>query len=485
MYFDHCQQPADLREAISEFMMIQTGRRVDLGGKLSVTIPLIDERTDQTLREGYAEAQAAAKRIQKENLGLPEVPSTSVVPLERLLMLSDWCEKAEAMKRPARPWPKEIHEYAVRVADLCDGLEIPHLEAGAPADVVGDTLRQIRAVWLENAESTLERNWPPTRRIFEVCNPGKLQTLNEMRQGILDVMKEPPTGHLEPRGGKLIPDDILLPRIRRFSDELLYEAQEAAQSPSVTTDWQTAFRAAPEQALKVYGEAYTKTFLTELQKRREGLRLSLPKIPGLIERLKALRSVLGSGDPELVNRARDDLMAYAGSAEQLYELLKDQPRALSQLQCVYDAQERQQEARLYPAFFDGLATDEIIGELEQCQAQGKQPPAGATKSMRERFTFNPGQVLFDGEDLELPSGEPITVLKVLVDHFNHVVQYRTLDQHYSSVTPGTLPKMVTKIRGSFDKHNVPCEIIAKTGEGYLMRQSRSTTKRNKRVRKRS
>lgn len=94
MYFDDCQQPAELKRAISEFMKIQTGRRVNLAGKESVAVPLIDEHTDQTLREGVAEAYAAARKMLKTYQTLPNVPAPSVVPLESLVKLSEWCDRA-------------------------------------------------------------------------------------------------------------------------------------------------------------------------------------------------------------------------------------------------------------------------------------------------------------------------------------------------------------------------------------------------------
>jgi len=95
---------------------------------------------------------------------------------------------------------------------------------------------------------------------------------------------------------------------------------------------------------------------------------------------------------------------------------------------------------------------------------------GSKASLKDRFTFNPGQVLFDEQDLGLPSGEPVTILKELVGSFGNVVTYKTLDPHYSSAVPGSLPKVVTAIRKSLQAHDIPCEIKAKRGEGYFIRK---------------
>jgi len=96
------------------------------------------------------------------------------------------------------------------------------------------------------------------------------------------------------------------------------------------------------------------------------------------------------------------------------------------------------------------------------------------ESVRDRFVFNAGQVLFDGEDLRLPAGEPVTVLKKLVRAFGGVVPYQEFDPHYSSAAPGTLPKAVVKIRDALCAYGVPCEIKAKRGEGYVIREVQSS-----------
>jgi hypothetical protein len=120
---------------------------------------------------------------------------------------------------------------------------------------------------------------------------------------------------------------------------------------------------------------------------------------------------------------------------------------------------------------------------------GETPSKGRRKvkarSMKGRFTFRAGQALFNGKDLDLPSDAPITVLKRLVDDFGRVVPYTDFDPHYTSATPGTLPKSVTKIRKSFRKKKVPCEIKPRTGVGYFIREIPSSPKRKKRVRKKS
>ena len=106
------------------------------------------------------------------------------------------------------------------------------------------------------------------------------------------------------------------------------------------------------------------------------------------------------------------------------------------------------------------------------------------KSMKNRFVFGDGVVLFDGRDLDLPSGEPINILKLLVDGFGSVVKYTTFDPHYCSAMPGSLPKSVSIVRTALRRHQIPCEVKSKRGEGYLIRASQGSRAGKKRVRKR-
>lgn len=107
-----------------------------------------------------------------------------------------------------------------------------------------------------------------------------------------------------------------------------------------------------------------------------------------------------------------------------------------------------------------------------------------SKTAKDRFEIGPGQVLFDGKDLNLPSGEPVEVCKKLIENFGRVVVYKTLNEYYSSATPGTLPRTITKIRQSFKTNKVPCQVQNKTNEGYFIQATTLRRPRQERVRKR-
>jgi hypothetical protein len=111
------------------------------------------------------------------------------------------------------------------------------------------------------------------------------------------------------------------------------------------------------------------------------------------------------------------------------------------------------------------------------------PREAETQALRDRFEFGRGQVLFDGKDLELPSGDPLTMLEKLVNDFGRVVPYTDFDEHYSSATPGTVHKSKHMVAHSLATHAVPCKIKSKQGEGYFISESTPTSGRKKRVRK--
>jgi hypothetical protein len=103
------------------------------------------------------------------------------------------------------------------------------------------------------------------------------------------------------------------------------------------------------------------------------------------------------------------------------------------------------------------------------------------RSIRDRFAFEPGRACFDNDDLGLPSGEPVKMLETLVQNYGSVVKYTGFNQHYRSACPGTVHKSKHIIEGCLAKHHIPCKLITKTGEGYLIQDMPTQTIRKKRV----
>lgn len=85
------------------------------------------------------------------------------------------------------------------------------------------------------------------------------------------------------------------------------------------------------------------------------------------------------------------------------------------------------------------------------------------------FTFHPGQALFKGDDLNLPTGIAIDVLKKLVENFGAVVVYEELDMNSSvGQAEEQLRSAKSKIVNCLKTKKVPCEIKTKQREGYVI-----------------
>ncbi|HUU90972.1 MAG TPA: hypothetical protein VM238_07160 [Phycisphaerae bacterium] len=88
----------------------------------------------------------------------------------------------------------------------------------------------------------------------------------------------------------------------------------------------------------------------------------------------------------------------------------------------------------------------------------------------EGFSFLRGQVLYNGKDLDLPTGLPVEVLKKLHEHAGEVVAHQDLhDESTPCEASEQLRSAVKKIRAAFQEHKVPYEVVNKRGEGYVLR----------------
>ena len=97
-------------------------------------------------------------------------------------------------------------------------------------------------------------------------------------------------------------------------------------------------------------------------------------------------------------------------------------------------------------------------------------------AMDNRFTFESGLAMFDGINLGL-AAKRVLMLQRMVNNFGCVVLYTDFNKQYSSADPGTVLKDKSAIVKAFKKHEVPCVIEAKTGEGYLIRHIKPSASR--------
>lgn len=103
---------------------------------------------------------------------------------------------------------------------------------------------------------------------------------------------------------------------------------------------------------------------------------------------------------------------------------------------------------------------------------------GLVASVKDRFTFAPGQAMFDGKDLGLPAGLAVDVLKKLVESFGVAVPYKELNrQSTANEADEVLRAAKSQISAALKKHKAPCEVAAKKGSGYVLQAIRPTHKR--------
>ncbi len=311
---------------------------------------------------------------------------------------------------------RQVREYADRVAELLEPTVIPSLEPRWKSESPGlneqlraavvmahawdEVLHPLRVKYREKVVAILgDSSWEPIAEIFEHYAAQAIGKLGGWRQDILD--------HTDPGSNKTSywlecqnrafgPNPDLKNRIENIVGKLRRRADRAEQALS------------REEA--------------EVRERERGT--SKPDIPGLIERLKALRSALDSGDKELARRARNALKAYAGSAERLYDALQEPLRgstayALERLKWVGDARKNRSNTGLYNQLLDELATPEFIAELERWLRQGGIPTDYARDETYNAFEEGSGfwTVTFRGKKLPAMQGrEAFAYLAYILTH---------------------------------------------------------------------
>ncbi len=96
------------------------------------------------------------------------------------------------------------------------------------------------------------------------------------------------------------------------------------------------------------------------------------------------------------------------------------------------------------------------------------------RPLKDRFTFGPEQVLFDGNDLDLPTGLAIEVFKKLHANWGLSVPYRTLEQNSPQYEASDqLKGVVLKIRRAIDSAGIPAQIQVKPRAGYVLKEGKT------------
>jgi len=125
----------------------------------------------------------------------------------------------------------------------------------------------------------------------------------------------------------------------------------------------------------------------------------------------------------------------------------------------------------------------LIKELRDMAQGGKQNTTAAKQKNKRRskkkpqksrpidklFTFGPGQVLFDGHDLNVGTGAAPDIAKTLVENFGYVVPFQKLDENSSKKEASEkIRTVIRRLRKIIKSANIPIVIENRKAEGYLM-----------------
>jgi len=95
-----------------------------------------------------------------------------------------------------------------------------------------------------------------------------------------------------------------------------------------------------------------------------------------------------------------------------------------------------------------------------------------TKPIKERFTFRPGQVLFDGNDLDVGTGAALDTAKALIENFDHVVPFQKLDKNsLQKEASEKIRTAIRRLRKTIKSAKIPVKIENRKGDGYVMLSS--------------
>ncbi len=123
--------------------------------------------------------------------------------------------------------------------------------------------------------------------------------------------------------------------------------------------------------------------------------------------------------------------------------------------------------------------NDLIKELRNVGQGGKQKDKRSSKKetkkpkpIKERFTFRPGQVLFDVRDLNVGTGAVIDIAKALVENFGHVVPFKKLDKNsLDKEASEKIRTAIRRFRKTIKSAKIPVVIKNRKNEGYLILQS--------------
>ncbi len=95
-----------------------------------------------------------------------------------------------------------------------------------------------------------------------------------------------------------------------------------------------------------------------------------------------------------------------------------------------------------------------------------------SRPIDKRFIFGPGQVSFDGRDLNVGTGAALDIAKALIENFGHVVPFQKLDENSPKREASEkIRTAIRRLRKTIKSAGIPVVIENRKAEGYLMFES--------------
>jgi len=99
----------------------------------------------------------------------------------------------------------------------------------------------------------------------------------------------------------------------------------------------------------------------------------------------------------------------------------------------------------------------------------KDPLRKEPKPIEKRFTFRPGQVLFDDHDLNVGTGAALEIIRALVEDFGRVVPFQKLDEiSPENEASEKIRTAIGRLQKTINSAKIPVVIKNRKAEGYLM-----------------
>jgi hypothetical protein len=131
----------------------------------------------------------------------------------------------------------------------------------------------------------------------------------------------------------------------------------------------------------------------------------------------------------------------------------------------------------------GTPSMEAVASQEENKAEGTEPSGQPAEGSEKEFRFgeNDAQAFFNNEDLEVPAGRCVKILRLLKQSMPDIVKHADVNEaadqpRYNSAEDCTRECVLT-VNKALKKHRVPFKVEARRGAGYVLVRAKSSKKK--------